>query len=98
MILYSQVKLTMNRIKQVIWERRIEWFRAQAVLKKEEKAAELRAQGMDKADIAKKLQELFPVPIEQIGRKPSKLKEEAKRKEIDLKGRGRRKKSDWYIV
>ncbi|TPX67780.1 hypothetical protein SpCBS45565_g03586 [Spizellomyces sp. 'palustris'] len=96
-----QVKLTMNRIKQVVWERRTQWVRAQAVVQRERRAEELRTEGLSEVMIEQKLEEMFPVPIENIGKKPFKLKsEEARKKEIDLTGRGRKKSggSTWYVV
>ncbi|KAJ3022541.1 39S ribosomal protein L47, mitochondrial, partial [Thoreauomyces humboldtii] len=91
-----QVKTTMKRIKLVLWERRIEWFRAQAVLKREEAASKLRTEGLEETEIERRLKELFPVAIKDIGRKPSKVKEEATNlaKIGETKGRTRRKKSD----
>ncbi|KAI8920371.1 mitochondrial 39-S ribosomal protein L47 (MRP-L47)-domain-containing protein [Powellomyces hirtus] len=100
-----EVKLTMKRLKQVLWERRISWFRAQAVLKREQKAAALRKEGLSESAVAAKMAELFPTPVEDIGRKPSKVKDEAMNKvkrDGETKGRTpRRRKSDkssWHIV
>ncbi|KAJ3175019.1 39S ribosomal protein L47, mitochondrial [Geranomyces variabilis] len=100
----NECKLTMKRIKLVLWERRIAWFRAQAVLKREERRAALVASGLSPAEVDAKMAELFPVPIADIGRKPSKVRterdSEAKREAtLGRKKRGgKNEKSSWFIV
>ncbi|KAJ3159805.1 39S ribosomal protein L47, mitochondrial [Geranomyces michiganensis] len=100
----NECKLTMKRIKLVLWERRIAWFRAQAVLKREERRAALVEAGLSPAEVDAKMAELFPVPIADIGRKPSKVRaardSEAKREATAgrKKRGGKNEKSSWYIV
>ncbi|KAJ3145896.1 39S ribosomal protein L47, mitochondrial [Geranomyces variabilis] len=100
----NECKLTMKRIKLVLWERRIAWFRAQAVLKREERRAALVESGLSPAEVDAKMAELFPVPIADIGRKPSKVRaerdSEAKREATAgrKKRGGKNEKSSWFIV
>eukprot|EP00842_Homolaphlyctis_polyrhiza_P005763 jgi/Hompol1/6188/HPOL_004098-RA len=58
-----ELRLTMARIKQVIWERREAWMQAQAVLKQETARAELAAAGLEASEIDKRIAEMFPVPL-----------------------------------
>ncbi|KAI8928715.1 mitochondrial 39-S ribosomal protein L47 (MRP-L47)-domain-containing protein [Entophlyctis helioformis] len=63
-----QVRLTMNRIKMVVWERRTAWMQAQALLKVEQARAELKATGqLTDMEIEAKLLQMFPKPIEAAG-------------------------------
>ncbi|KAJ3300437.1 39S ribosomal protein L47, mitochondrial [Borealophlyctis nickersoniae] len=95
-----QVKLTMNRIKQVVWERRINWFAAQSVLRREETAAELRGKGLSEEEVEQKIKEMFPLPVEDVGRKPLKLRMRAlnlkKMEELKLEKKSR--PTMWTIV
>ncbi|KAI9098905.1 mitochondrial 39-S ribosomal protein L47 (MRP-L47)-domain-containing protein [Phlyctochytrium arcticum] len=96
----TEVKKTMKRVKVVLWERRIEWFRAQAVLARESKAEELRAEGLEPSEIEKKLEEIFPVAVANVGRNPEKIRGETFREERrqTVGRRSKSKKSSWQIV
>ncbi|KAI9009664.1 mitochondrial 39-S ribosomal protein L47 (MRP-L47)-domain-containing protein [Gaertneriomyces semiglobifer] len=99
---HTQLKLTMKRIKLVLWERRTEWMRAQEVLKREEKALELQKLGWTEVQISKELEVLFPIRVEQVGVNAKKIKHSMT--ETALTGRGRKPKgskrhdSTWYVV
>ncbi|KAJ3188350.1 hypothetical protein HDU85_005501 [Gaertneriomyces sp. JEL0708] len=98
----EELKLTMKRIKLVLWERRTEWMRAQEVLKREEKALELQKLGWTEEQISKELEVLFPIRVEQVGVNAKKIKHSVT--EVALTGRGRKPKgskrhdSTWYVV
>jgi hypothetical protein len=90
--MFNQVKLTMARIKQVLWERRIAWLQAQEILKRETERQELLASGQKEEELS--LHSLKLEEINSIGRKE-------KRKLIS--SRGNRKPKDnrstsWTVV
>ncbi|EGF76766.1 hypothetical protein BATDEDRAFT_28225 [Batrachochytrium dendrobatidis JAM81] len=64
----QQVKLTMSRLKLVIWERREAWMQAQAILKTEQARQELLDSGMSTEEVEDRLVEMFPVPIVDSGK------------------------------
>ncbi|KAJ3047900.1 39S ribosomal protein L47, mitochondrial [Rhizophlyctis rosea] len=97
----QQTRQTMSKIKLVLWERRIAYFQAQHLLRREEKTAELRAEGLSEEEITERIQELFPTPAEEIGRKVRKFKRLPPNHPINMRRRRMERlnrTSDWTIV
>ena len=91
----------MAAIKLVIWERRIAFFQAQHILRREEKTAELRAEGLSEEEITERIAELFPTPSEEIGRKirrPRELPYGHPLRKHQRKMARLNRKSEWTIV
>jgi hypothetical protein len=91
----NQVKLTMARVKQVLWERRIAWLQAQEILKQETKKEELLEQGVKEENLEEELSKLdLNTDFAQVGRKQ-------KRKKILQRGNRKPKDSratSWTVV
>jgi hypothetical protein len=59
----------MNRIKFVLWERKIALEQAKYVLKKQTFIAELEKRGKSKEEIDASVAKQFSTPVENVGRK-----------------------------
>lgn len=88
----------MNRIKQVLWERRRDWFQAQTILRKEQKAAELRATGLPEEEIAARIEEMFPIPVEELGRTRLALRKSHRKVRRARIRQNRRAPTSWTVV
>jgi hypothetical protein len=89
----------MARIKLVVWERRSAWMQAQEVLKREQQKAEWVKEGLSDTEIASKMKDMFPEPIEFIGKAPHKTAK-AKRQmaKMGRRKQNAKKNTSWTIV
>ncbi|KAI9201920.1 mitochondrial 39-S ribosomal protein L47 (MRP-L47)-domain-containing protein [Polychytrium aggregatum] len=90
----KEVKRTMARIKQVLWERKQTWEQAKHILQYELAADELRKEGKSELEINKALERSYP-SIAPFG------SDEAYAEKLASESRGRKRrgnKTSWFIV